>query len=142
MINIVLKKYPQYTDVINKKINGYEKSLYQLIIMKREIFFEYCSFLFTVLEEINNKVDFSDYTINGQRTLGYLAEILLSIYIWDVEEKHKYKISKYGTLFIQNTDLNKPILKSIFAVENSLDKRHKVVTVLGLKFKFKRGKNK
>lgn len=142
MINIVLKKYPQYTDVINKKINGYEKSLYQLIIMKREIFFEYCSFLFAVLEEINNKVDFSDYTINGQRTLGYLAEILLSIYIWDVEEKYKYKISKYGTLFIQNTDLNKPILKSIFAVENSLDKRHKVVTVLGLKFKFKRGKNK
>lgn len=142
MIDIVLKKYPQYADVINKKINGYEKSLYQLIIMKREIFFEYCFFLFDVLEEINNKVDFSEYTINGQRTLGYLAEILLSIYIWQVEEKHKYKISKYGTLFIQNTELNRPILKSIFAVENSLDKRHKVVTVLGLKLKFKREKNK
>jgi len=86
MVDIIHEKYPKYTGVLEKNISGYKKSMYQMFIMKRDLFFEYCEFLFGVLNEIENTVDFSEYSTNGKRSLGYLAEILLSIYVWKKEE--------------------------------------------------------
>ncbi|MCD8377340.1 MAG: DUF4422 domain-containing protein [Candidatus Gastranaerophilales bacterium] len=82
MIDIVLSDYPEYREVVEKNINGYKKSLYQMFIMKKELFFEYCEFLFGVLLKIESLTDFSGYSTNGKRTLGYLAEDLLSMFVW------------------------------------------------------------
>lgn len=35
----------------------------------------------------------------------------------------------------------KRLIQYIFSVTNSLDKRHKIVSILGIKLKFKRHKN-
>ncbi len=95
MLEIINKKYPDYKDVILEKIFGYKKTLYQMFIMKKELFFEYCDFLFGVLFEVEKQVDFSAYSINGQRSLGYLAEIIMSIFVWK-KEKEGINVKKLG----------------------------------------------
>ena len=100
MLDIIKEYYPQYQDVTNKNIKGYKKSLYQMFIMQKDLFFEYCEFLFGVLSKVESKLDMTSYTINGKRTLGYLAEILLAIYVWKKEEEHK-KILKLGVTEVE-----------------------------------------
>jgi hypothetical protein len=85
MVKIIKEKYPEYKEVLEKNIDGYSKSLYQMFIMKKDLFFEYCEFLFGVLFEIEKAVDFEEYSTNGKRTLGYLAEDLLSVFVWRKE---------------------------------------------------------
>ena len=100
MIEIIKEKYPEYTEVIKKNINGYKKSMYQMFVMKRELFFEYCNFLFDILFELEKRINFEKYTINGKRSLGYLAELILTIYVWKKEEENK-KILKLGVTMVE-----------------------------------------
>ena len=100
MLDVVKKDYPEYEEVVNKNIDGYTKSLYQMFIMKKELFFEYCEFLFGVLFEIEKQVDFSKYSTNGKRTLGYLAEDLLSMFVWK-KETEKLSILKLGATMVE-----------------------------------------
>lgn len=81
MIDLIKNKYPQYSNNIDNYINGSSKYMFQMFIMKKELFFEYCEFLFEILFEIEKKVDFSKYEIYGVRSLGYLAEIMLTIFL-------------------------------------------------------------
>lgn len=95
MCEIIKKDYPQYIDVIDKNIDGYKTSLYQMFIMPKSLFFEYCEFLFDILFKIEGQVNFENYTTNGKRTLGYLAERVLSVFVWKKQEEN-YKILKLG----------------------------------------------
>ena len=142
MIGIIKEKYPEYSEILDTKINGYKKSLYNMFIIKKEIFFEMCEFLFDILFEIEKRVDFSEYSVNGKRTLGYLSEIIISIFIWLVEDSEKYKIKKFGTIFVLNANNQKTcnlFFQKLFSIRNSNDKKHKVITILGIKIKIKRG---
>ena len=100
MVKIVREDYPEYKAVVDEKIDGYTKSLYQMFIMKRELFFEYCEFLFGVLFKIEDKMNFDEYSTNGKRTLGYLAEDLLSMFVWK-KESEQLNILKLGATLVE-----------------------------------------
>lgn len=95
MVDIVKSDYPEYTQVLNEKLDGYAKNPYQMFIMKKEMFFEYCEFLFDVLFKIENKMNFDEYSVNGKRTLGYLAEDLFTFFVWK-KEVEGFNILKLG----------------------------------------------
>ena len=100
MVSIIKKYYPQYSQVLDKNINGYRKSLYQMFLMRKDLFFEYCEFLFGVLFKIESQVNFKSYTTNGKRTLGYLAEILLAVFVWQ-KEFEGLKLLKLGVTEVE-----------------------------------------
>lgn len=81
MVDIVKKHYPRYAAHIDAYINSPHKFLYQMFIMKKELFFEYCSFIFGVLSEIEEKVHFEMYQADGVRSLEHLAEIMLTMFV-------------------------------------------------------------
>ena len=49
--------------------------------MKREIFFDYCKWMFPILEEFDKNTDYSTYSKEALRTPGHLSERLLNIYL-------------------------------------------------------------
>ncbi len=100
MVEIVCKEYPEYKAVVNEKINGYSKSMYQMFIMKKELFFEYCEFLFDVLFKIESEINFDEYSTNGKRTLGYLAENLMTMFVWK-KEAEQMNILKLGVTMVE-----------------------------------------
>lgn len=100
MIEIIKEKYPEYLENIDI-LNGYEKNMYQMFIMKKDLFFEYSEFLFGVLREIENQVDFNDYSLNGKRSLGYLAEILQTIFVNKLNSDSKIRILKCGVAMVK-----------------------------------------
>lgn len=113
MVQKIDELYPQYSKLTHNFINGYNKCLFQMFIMKKDLFFEYCEFLFNILFSIENEVDFSTYSTLGKRALGYLAEILLSIFVYKKFEENK-KILKLGVTHIEYP-LNMEELKHIIS---------------------------
>ena len=103
MIETVLKFYPEYKPVIDKYIYGYSKLSFSMFIMKKELFFKYCDFLFKILFEMEKYQNFDEYSLNGKRTPGYVAEILLTIFVWKLKEQKDLRISQLGITKVEYT---------------------------------------
>ena len=90
--------HPELADSFKIYLNSPQKLMYQIFIAKPEIANEYCAWLFDLLFKIDPLIDTSLYSINGKRTLGYLAEILYGFYFTHLKETHRVK--ECGVAFI------------------------------------------
>ena len=61
MLKTVLKFFPEYKNVIDNMPKLEYNYWYNMFIMKKEIFFEYNNFLFTILFELEKNIDMSLY---------------------------------------------------------------------------------
>lgn len=63
-----------------------------MFVAKKEIFDEYCKWLFDILFEVERRTDISDYSVQEARIFGYISERLLTVWIWynnyNYVEKH------------------------------------------------------
>lgn len=144
MVNILKRKYPNFADKIEDYVNNDQKLEYQMFIMKKELFFEYCDFLFGILFEIEKQVNFEEYTIREKRTLGYLGEIMMSLF-FIINADRGLKIKNCGISFIECENAKhfykrylSRFMKNIFSLRNSDNRSHKIITVLGVKIKLKK----
>lgn len=81
--------YPEYYSRILELLDGPYLYNYNILIAKREVFMEYCEFLFSVLFYIEeNKLENKD---RHDRYLAYTGEILTSLFF--MLHKDKYKIT-------------------------------------------------
>ena len=102
-IKLIEQKYPEvakYTHVLNDR-KAYFANMF---IMKKEIFGDYCSFLFDILEDFEKNNDFSDYNTQQSRVVGYLAERLSNIYFHYLIGLDRYKVKELQIAFFENTD--------------------------------------
>lgn len=138
-IKICKEKAPLYREEIERIEKGTNVLICNMFIMKKELFFEYCEFVFPILAELVARIDTTNLTTNGQRFAGYMAEKLLSMFIMKLEKNKKLKEKILPCCYIMNPDKNKTkqILQSIFSVKNSA-KNHKVITIAGIKLKFRK----
>ena len=104
MLETVIKLFPEYETVINNMPKLEYNYWYNIFIMKKEIFFEYNNFLFTILSELEKKIDMSFYCNDAIRTLGYLSERLLTIFVEKKRQENKYKIKETHISFLKNVE--------------------------------------
>lgn len=100
-INFIKKNYPDYSQVAEETLKSRRKLLYQMFIMKRELFDEYMTFAFDTLNALHKVNDFSNYSQNGKRTLGYIGEILLTIFVNQKKCDDKVKILKLDAALLE-----------------------------------------
>ena len=81
IVSILKKQHPEYGQDADKFLSGHMGRFCNMFIMKREIFNDYCAWLFPLLEEFVSITDMSRYSKEGVRTPGHLAERLLNIYL-------------------------------------------------------------
>ncbi|MBQ6258884.1 MAG: DUF4422 domain-containing protein [Lachnospiraceae bacterium] len=75
------KEKPEYLKAYKEVMEG--NSIYpcNMFIAKRDVFFDYCSFLFPVLFEAERRLDISSYDEYAARVYGFLSERLLLVFI-------------------------------------------------------------
>ena len=54
---------------------------FNMMIMKREIFDDYCTWLFDILSELENRLDISAYSDYNKRIYGFISERLLDVFL-------------------------------------------------------------
>lgn len=78
---IIEKKYPKYLiefDNLKKRRSGH---MFNMFIMKKEIFDGYCAWLFDLLFELEKRIDNSKYDKFHARFYGRISELLLDVYL-------------------------------------------------------------
>lgn len=78
---ILCSMYPDYKQDAQAFFNGDKACFCNMFIMKKEIFFDYCKWMFPILEEFDKNTDYSTYSKEALRTPGHLSERLLNIYL-------------------------------------------------------------
>jgi hypothetical protein len=74
---IVEEKYSGYSDAFAKVMNRRELYIFNMFVMKKALFDEYCTWPFDILLELETRTDLTGYDIYEARIFGFMAERLL-----------------------------------------------------------------
>ena len=89
---ILKEQAPQYAPAAEAYLSQSVCYFGNLSIMRRPVFQEYCSWLFSILEEFDRRADTAGYLPQEQRVDGYLAERLFGIYLTYQKQKKTLRI--------------------------------------------------
>ena len=79
-IAILKEMHPDYAQDADSFLNGSRSCFCNMFIMRKDIFFDYCAWLFPMLERFVERTDMSLYSKEALRTPGHLSERLFNIY--------------------------------------------------------------
>lgn len=108
VLQILEERHPEMMGAANAYLNGRYGYFCNMFIMRRELFFDYCEWLFGILEEHERRRDFSMYDHRAYRVSGYLAERLLGVYFTWLKEQGRYTYKELQRPFFK--DVVKPKL--------------------------------
>ena len=78
---ILEERHPGFVaafDAVMKSTRGHR---FNMMVMKRPLFDDYCAWLFDVLFELERRLDISSYSDYDKRVFGFVAERLLDVYV-------------------------------------------------------------
>lgn len=130
MYDILCIMQPKYEEDATTVLNGCEAAFCNMFIMKRELFFEYCDWLFPLLDKFVETTDFTNVDQETLRTPGHLAERLLNIWIAHQErvkrglQIHQLQCIHFSdsepTQHIEPLDINpRIVVPVVFAADNN-----------------------
>lgn len=88
--DILRHRHPEFARAAEKYLSGSKQLFGNIFIMKKDVFNDYCQWLFPVLEEFDARKN-PEYTGQETRVDGYLAERLFGIYYMERKEQLKTK---------------------------------------------------
>ena len=106
---IIGSLFPDYLEDARSYFNGQNLFFSSLFVMRREIFSEFCAWLFHILEEYEKQASCIYDNIDEIRSVYQIGEIMLGIfYIHLLRTKPRTKTHNLQQVLIQNTTCNLP----------------------------------
>lgn len=78
---IIEEKYPEYKKEFDKLHKRTSAHMFNMFIMKKNKFNEYCEWLFDILFELEKRIDNSKYDSFHARFYGRVSELLLDVWL-------------------------------------------------------------
>lgn len=94
---IIAEMHPSYLaeyDSYMKKTTGHR---FNMFIMRKAQFRAYCEWLFSILFELEKRLDISKYSVNDSRVFGFVSERLLDVWI----ETNHVKYAEMQCMFME-----------------------------------------
>ncbi len=86
---ILDEKYPFYVKAFDESMKRTSGHRFNMFIMKKEFFRQYCEWLFDILFELEKRLDISNYSKNDARVFGFVSERLLDVWLDTNHIKYK-----------------------------------------------------
>jgi lipopolysaccharide biosynthesis glycosyltransferase len=119
VLRILAEKYPSFIKYSEKYNSGKFAYFTNIIIMKSELFYQYCEWLFDIIFETQKQIDISNYSAQEARACAYISEWLMGIYITYLYNATDKKILELQGTYIENSDYGViPAIKPAFARNN------------------------
>lgn len=103
---ILEEKFPDYLTAFERAMNRTTAHRFNMFIMKKELFHDYCSWLFSILFDLEQRLDISTYNAYNKRIFGFISERLLDVYL----EKQQLSYKELPVLFMEKENWIKKIL--------------------------------
>lgn len=104
-LKILKEKYPQFAEDVESYNNSEYGYYTNIFVMKKEIFNDYCSWLFDILFEVEKQTDISNYDFQEARIYGYISEWLFGIYITHLKRTTDLKIKELQRTVVHDCDV-------------------------------------
>ena len=102
---IIAEKYPEYSEAFTKVMKRTKLHILNMFVMKKELFDEYCRWLFDILFELEKRIDISTYSQYEARVFGFLSERLFNVWL----EKQNLTTVEVSVVFLEKQDWIKKI---------------------------------
>ncbi len=80
--------YDEIHNILQEKVTG---GLCNMFVMKKEIFFEYCNWIFPILFHIYENTDKDTLPSDEERFIGFTSELLTSLYLKMISKRYNFK---------------------------------------------------
>ncbi len=115
--SIIVEKFPEYETIINKLEGGAYLYRYNMFVLKKDLFFRYCEFVFSIFEELYEKVETSTHDINAYSTI---TEFLYSLFVLKVYSEKKHKVKELYTTLVRNCTYKEELLPAFEPCYNAI----------------------
>ena len=88
---VIMVKYPEYQKAFDKALKQRWGYMFNMMIMEKSFFNDYCTWLFDILFEVYKIVDCSSYTAFEKRYVGRLSELLFNVWLENAIASGKVK---------------------------------------------------
>lgn len=95
-LSVIKERYPEYYDTLEKMIHQRQTWFGNIMICKKTLYDEYCSWLFPIFFEMEKRIDVESYDDYHKRVFGFISEFLL--YVWATVKRLKVYQCKVGML--------------------------------------------
>ncbi len=85
---VIDEKYPDYSPYFASALAQKDYYYGNLMVTSRTLFAEYAKWLFTILFEVEQRIDVSSYDLYNRRVFGFLSEQMLKVWI----DKNKLRV--------------------------------------------------
>lgn len=79
--DLVKELHPEYLPSLEGVLKGRSVSLYNMFVMPAARFDQYCSWLFSILMPLKDRISYQEYGPYQRRVFGFLAERLLNVWV-------------------------------------------------------------
>lgn len=95
-LDIITEMYPDYSETLFKMVHQRETWFGNIMICKKSLYDEYCSWLFPIFFQMEKRIDAESYDDYHKRVFGFISEFLL--YVWATVRHLKVYQCKVGML--------------------------------------------
>ncbi len=104
---VVAELYPEYSTAFTTVMNRTKLHIFNMFVMRKEKFDEYCKWLFDILFVLEKRIDISGYSQYQSRVFGFLSERLFNVWL----EREKLKIVEVDVVNLEPIDWAKKIFE-------------------------------
>ncbi|MBQ0028905.1 MAG: DUF4422 domain-containing protein [Bacteroidales bacterium] len=108
---IIENRCPEYLSYFDKHMKERKEHLFNMFIMKKELFHKYCEWMFPILEELETMYDLKNMDPFQARLIGRVSERLLDVWV----EKNKIKFTEVGCAYFGKNQYLKKITGALMA---------------------------
>ena len=88
---------PEYLDAYDLVMNRTWAHMFNMFVMKREFFNQYCEWAFPILFECDRRIDMTGYSTEQKRMIGYFGEFMTDIWL----EKNQISYHEINVMFME-----------------------------------------
>lgn len=78
---VLIEKFPNYEAAYDRAVSRTWGYMFNMMIMEKRYFCDYCAWLFAILFEVYEKIDSSNYSEFAKRYVGRISELLFNVWI-------------------------------------------------------------
>lgn len=106
---IISEKCPEYISSFDSVLNQSKGYMFNMFIMKRELLDEYCSWLFDILGELENRVVVDGLSPFQKRFYGRVSEILLNVWLCYKQKNGTVRIAVIKYMHMEHINWRKKL---------------------------------
>jgi hypothetical protein len=95
---IIRETYSAYVPAFEKVMNRTWAHMFNMFVMRQDLYNQYCQWLFSILFELEKRLNISEYDVYESRVYGFVSEVLLDVWL----ETNQIAYAEQNVSFMEN----------------------------------------